>query len=108
MSITIDGQVVEITSTDRNLVDVADRVRIAIPAACYRAKQSKGCCHACVVEIDGEQKFACATVPESGMNIVVDRADLKALRKERLMEYREGIKNGNPCKCNCSGLSNCP
>jgi predicted molibdopterin-dependent oxidoreductase YjgC len=107
VSITIDGQVIEIAIADKNLVDVADRAKIALPAACYRAKQSKGCCHACVVEIDGEQKFACSTVPESGMAVVVDRADLKALRKERLMEYREGIRSGNPCKCECSDSSDC-
>lgn len=105
MKITIDGRAIEADPSDRNLVDVADRAGIGIPAACYRAKQSKGCCHACVVEIGEEQKFACATAPEDGMVIVLNRPDLKALRKERLLKYQEGIKSGTPCKC--SGSSNC-
>jgi predicted molibdopterin-dependent oxidoreductase YjgC len=107
ISVTIDGQVISVTSTDKNIVDVASRAKIAIPAPCYRAKQSKGCCSACVVEIDGEQKFACSTVPENGMNIVVDRADIKAIRKQRLLKYKEGIKSGNPCKCDLSGSGDC-
>lgn len=107
MSIIIDRQDVEIIASDKNIVDVADRMKIGIPAACYRAQQSKGCCHSCVVEIDGEQKFACATVPKDGMNVVVNRDDLKALRRERLLKYREDIKTGNPCGCCTSGSSNC-
>jgi predicted molibdopterin-dependent oxidoreductase YjgC len=67
MKITIDGQNIEVTADDKNIVEVADRMRIGIPAACYRAKQSKGCCHACVVEIDGEQKYACSTTPDPGL-----------------------------------------
>jgi NADH dehydrogenase/NADH:ubiquinone oxidoreductase subunit G len=107
MNITIDGRILEISPTDKNIVDVADRAKIRIPAACYRAQQSKGCCHGCVVDIDGEQKFACATVPEDGMEVMVDRADLKEIRKKRLMEYQEGIKSGNPCECDCSCASDC-
>ena len=107
MNITIDGKQIEITAADKNIVDVADRIKIGIPAACYRAKQSKGCCHACVVEIDGEQKYACSTTPEDGMKIVLDRADLKELRKERLLEYKAGIESGNPCQCNGSDPSDC-
>jgi len=107
MSIRIDGQVIEITQADKNIVDVADRAKIGIPAACYRAQQSKGCCGACVVDIDGEQKYACATAAEDGMDVVVDRADLKVIRQKRLMEYKEGIKSGNPRECDCSGSSEC-
>jgi predicted molibdopterin-dependent oxidoreductase YjgC len=101
-SVTIDGQVIKVAPGDKNIVDVADRAKIGIPAPCYRAHRSKGCCNSCVVEVDGEQKFACSTVPENGMNVVVDRADLKAIRKERLMEYKEGIKSGNPGCCSMS------
>lgn len=107
MNITIDGQQIEVTTDDKNIVDVADRMKIGIPAACYRSKQSKGCCHACVVEIDGEQKFACSTTPEDGMEVVFDRKDLKELRKERLLEYQTGIDSGNPCQCKSSGPNDC-
>ena len=107
MRITIDGRTIDVDPSDRNIVDVADRARIGIPAACYRAQQRKGCCHACVIEIDGEQEFACATEPEDGMEIILDRPDLRALRKERLLKYQDGIKSGNPCGCECSGTSDC-
>jgi predicted molibdopterin-dependent oxidoreductase YjgC len=107
MSVTIDGQVIEVTPLDKNIVDVASRANIAIPAACYRAQRKDGCCSACVVDIDGEQKFACSTVPENGMSIVVNRADLKAIRKQNLLEYKEGIKSGNLCECSVSGSSDC-
>lgn len=106
-SVTIDGQVIDVIASDKNIVDVANRAKIAIPAACYRAKQSKGCCSGCVVEINGEQKFACSTNPENGMNIVVNREDLKAIRKKNLLEYREGIKSGNLRKCSVSGSNSC-
>jgi len=106
-SITIDGQLIEVTQDDKNIVDVASRAKIAIPAACYRAKREKGCCHGCVVEIDGEQKFACATVPMNGMNVVVNRVDLKAIRKQNLLAYNEGIKSGKLCKCSVSTSGDC-
>ena len=106
-SVTIDGQMIDLTPFDNNIIDLASRAKIKIPAPCYHTKRSKGCCSACVVEIDGEQKFACSTSPENGMKIVVDRADLKALRKQRLLEYKEGIKSGNPCECSLSSSSDC-
>jgi len=97
-SVTIDGQMIELTPFDNNILDVAGRAKIKIPAPGYHTQRNKGCCSVCVVEIDGEQKFACSTIPQNGMNIVVGRADLKAIRKQRLLEYKEGIKSGNPCK----------
>ena len=102
MRITLDGQAIEVTTRDKNIVDVADQARVSIPAGCYRAQKSKGCCCACVVEIDGQQKFACATAPEDGMDIVIDRPDLKAIRRQRFMQYRESIQNDNPCQCDGS------
>jgi len=102
MSVAIYGQVIDVIAGDKNIVDIASRSKIRIPAPCYRANKKKGCCNACVVEIDGEQKFACSTPPENGMKIVIDRDDLKAIRKQRLLDYKEGITSGNPCECSTS------
>lgn len=55
MDITIDGRQVEIGEDDTNIVEVADREKIRITAPCFRAKRKKGCCKACVVDIDGKQ-----------------------------------------------------
>jgi len=107
ITITIDGQVLEVAPGDKNIVDVANRAKIGIPVACYRAQRKKGCCHGCVVEVDGEQKYACSTPPANGMNIVVNREDLKAIRKKNLLEYNEGIKSGNFVNCSVTGSSNC-
>ncbi len=91
-SVIIDGQTIELTPFDNNVIEMISRANIKIPAPCYRTKQIKGCCSVCVVENGGEQKFACSTIPQHGMNIIVDRADLKAIRKQRLLEYKESIK----------------
>lgn len=90
-SVTIDGQLIELTPFDNNLVDVIHRTGIKIPAPCHKTKRVKGCCRVCVVDIDGQEAFACSTPPQHGMHIVVDRADLKALRKQRLQEYKESV-----------------
>ena len=91
-SVTIDGQIIELTPFDNNVIEMISRANIKIPAPCYRTKRIKGCCSVCVVEIDGEQKFACSTIPQHGMNIIVDRGDLRSIRKQRLLEYKESIK----------------
>jgi len=43
MEIRIDGNAVQITPADKNIVDVADRAVIGIPAPCYRSDQNSGC-----------------------------------------------------------------
>lgn len=107
MNITIDGKSIEILPADKNIVDTADRAGIGIPAPCYRATERKSCCQGCVVEINGEQKYACCTAPVDGMVIILNRPDLKELRKERLLNYQQGIATDNPCQCDCSCDSNC-
>jgi len=94
-NVNIDGKIVELTPFDNNVIEMISRANIKIPAPCYRTKRIKGCCSVCVVEIDGEQQFACSTVPQHGMNIIVCREDLKAIRKQRLLEYKESIKGAN-------------
>ena len=102
MSIILDGQSFEIDIFDNNIIDVANRANITIPAPCYRNKQRKGCCHGCVVEIDGEQKYACSTKPIDGMNVVIDRTDLKEIRKKAIKEYNDATKNSKSDGCGCS------
>ena len=103
ITITIDGKSIDVNPEDKNIVAIASRSKIGIPAPCYLAKRKNGCCNACVIEVDGEQKYACSTSPKDGMNITVNRDDLKSLRKQRLLKYNEGIKNGNPVPCSSSG-----
>ena len=106
MKITIDGRAITVDPADKSIVDIAVREKIAIPEACYRIERRKGCCHACVVEINGKQQYACVTEPIDGMEIVVNRTDLKKLRTANLQEYHERINNAS-CDCNCSGASGC-
>jgi len=101
--LTIDGKSIEVNPMDKNIVDVASRYKIGIPAPCYLAKRKNGCCNACVIEIDGQQKFACSTSPKDGMNITVNREDLKALRKDRIQQYMEAIRTGNTQPCCAPG-----
>ena len=107
MKINIDGKQIDISPNDKNIVDVADRAKIAIPAPCYRSNRSKGCCQVCVVEINGENKYACVTKPLCGMYIIVDRDDLNKIRKERIKKYQKMPKNiSKGCNCDCSGTTN--
>ena len=54
ITVTIDGRVIDVVPGDKNIIDIATREKIALQAACYRADRKKGCCHGCVVEINGE------------------------------------------------------
>ncbi len=104
----IDGKKVSILSTDKNIVDVAKRNKIALPAPCYLSNRVNGCCKVCVVEIAGKQKYACTTAPEDDLEVIVDRTDLNSLRKERIVEYQQGKHDNTPCDCGCScSDSNC-
>ena len=107
MHIKIDGVRVKVEADDINILDVAGRANIRIPDTCHRINKSHGCCQGCVVEINGEQKYACSTKPMEGMNVIVVRDDLKAIRKERLRQYREKREHqtqSGPC---CSEASGC-
>lgn len=88
------------------LQDVFVKIHSRLDSLDEKAKRKNGCCSACVVEVDGEQKFACSTTPKGGMSIVVNRDDLKEIRKKRLKKYSEGIKSGNPCTCSSPDSDN--
>lgn len=107
MKVTIDRIEIEISSEDKNIVDITDRAHISIPAPCYRANKAKGCCNSCIIEVDGKKVYACATKPMEGMNIIVNRVDLKELENENIKKYKEKIKDsGKGCNCDCSGRTN--
>ena len=106
MQVVIDGKDVEVLSSDRNIVDLADRAKIKILNPCNKNEKTAGCCRSCVVEINGKQKFACSTKPKSGMNIVISRDDLKLLRKIRLQEFKEFKKKNKSNAC-CSSKNGC-
>lgn len=107
MKINIAGKQIEILPDDKNIIDVADRAKITIPAPCYRSNRSKGCCQVCIVEINGKNKYACVTKPLDGMNIIVDREDLNKIRKERIKKYQKIPKHApKGCSCDCSGTTN--
>lgn len=108
MNVTIDGKQVELTEQDINIVELAKRASVKLPAPCYIAKRKKGCCKGCVVEVDGEQKYACVTKPEPDMSIIVDREDLNELRKSRIAAYRDNQNSPDACcDCDCSQTSGC-
>ena len=106
MQVVIDGKDIEVLSSDRNIIDLADRAKIKIINPCSENGRTDGCCRSCVVEINGEQKFACTTKPKSGMNIVISRDDLKLLRKVRLQEFKEFKKKNKAGSC-CSSKGCC-
>ena len=101
MKVIIDGNEIEFTDNDKNLLELARRHGIDIPELCYEKSTGKGCCRACVVEVDGSQKFACGTEPEDGMNISVARPDLDELRRQRTNEYELKEPGSSPDGCCC-------
>lgn len=107
MRIKIDGKEIVVEDQSKNIVEIADDEGITITAPCFRNKKKNGCCNACVIEVNGHQKFACASKAYDGMEIIYNREDLKELRKERFNHYAEAIKSGNNAtiKCGC-GASN--
>lgn len=107
MRITIEGSPIDVVPGDRNIVDVAHRAGVGIPAPCFRSGAGSGCCRVCVVEVDGSLEYACCTVPAHGMSVTVRRPDLVELRRQRIAEYLENGRQGSPCDCGCSGGSSC-
>lgn len=124
MRIKIDEKEITVSDPNKNIVEIGDENGISITAPCFRNRKKHGCCSACVVEVDGEQKYACATKPQDGMSIVYNREDLAKLRRDRLKKYTDAIKNNDPgsnvchgtdptafptasCSCGCSGSSCC-
>lgn len=97
INITIDGKPISVFDKTKNLVEIAKEAGIAIPAPCYLAKKKDGCCKSCVVEVNSKHSLACATKAKEGMDVVVNRADLISLRKDRLLRYKESVQHSRFC-----------
>ncbi len=111
MIIQLDKKKIQVTDATKNIVEIAKENGISIMAPCFRDKYKHGCCKSCVIEVDGERKYACTTKAKDGMNIIYNRDDLSLLREERYKEYSNSKCSDNkiPLKtsCDCSNTSCC-
>ncbi|MCF7832717.1 MAG: 2Fe-2S iron-sulfur cluster binding domain-containing protein [Candidatus Marinimicrobia bacterium] len=105
MKIIIDGVSIQVSNEEHNIVEVARSAGIGIPAPCYANNRKGGCCKVCLIEINGEHKYACGTQPKDKMNIIFKRDDLDKIRKNRMIKYLEG--ESEPCNCNCGSGGDC-
>jgi predicted molibdopterin-dependent oxidoreductase YjgC len=103
MRIKIDEKEIVVTDPSKNIVEIGDENGITITAPCFRNKKKHGCCNACIIEVDGIQKYACGTKPQDGMNIIYNREDLASIRKEKMEKYAQGIKNNDTSSNKCGG-----
>ncbi len=102
MKIIFDGKEMDVENAEDNIVEIAHKHGVTMIAPCFRNNRKHGGCGACVIEIEGEQAFACGTKPYDGMSIVYDKPELDTLRKERLKIYSDNIKNGTTENNKCS------
>ncbi|MFO1219290.1 MAG: formate dehydrogenase subunit alpha [Burkholderiaceae bacterium] len=80
----LDGKPVQ-AHAGETLLDVADRIGVAIPRLCHKpGLRPDGNCRSCVVEIDGERTLApsCCRAPAPGMKV---RASSERARKSQRM-----------------------
>ncbi|MDA3931680.1 MAG: 2Fe-2S iron-sulfur cluster-binding protein [Tenericutes bacterium] len=99
MNIKIDGIEIEVTDENRNIVEVAEESGIAIIAPCFRSSRKGGCCKVCLIEVDGEQKYACGTKPIDGMNIVYNTPILREYRDIAMKKYIESLNSDKKSSC---------
>ncbi len=101
-TLIIDGQTTVIGALEKNLVELASRVGIRIPAPCLKNKRKHGCCKACLIEVDGKQTYACSSQPKSKSEVVVKRSDLEQIRKASLQNFKQQVKSSDTSSCGCS------
>lgn len=92
MEIIIDSKKIICSDSSKNLVQIGEENGLSFIAPCFRNKKKYGCCYVCIVEVNGEHKYACITKPSEGMLITYNREDLSSIRKERLQKYADAIK----------------
>ncbi len=106
IKIEFDGQEMVTDNESDNIVQIAEKNGVYIPAPCYRKNKGGGCCKGCNVEIDGQVRPACGSKVKDGMKVVYNREDLVENRKKNLLEYAKRIKNNaEPTNSSCCGSS---
>ncbi len=85
----IDGKATVISTQDKNLVTLAAKLGINIPAPCLKNGRRDGCCRACLVEVDGQRVYACGTAPKSNMQVTVRTRELDQIRRESLKQHNQ-------------------
>lgn len=80
--LTVNGHEVEFTD-ERNLLEVIRNVGIDLPTFCYHSELSiYGACRLCLVEVIGRGVMAaCSTIPEPGMVVLTETADIRQMRR---------------------------
>ncbi len=83
--LTVDGRRVAIEG-ERNLLEVIRKAHIELPTFCYHSELSVyGACRLCIVEIEGRGVVtSCSTIPEPGMVVKTQTAELREMRKVTL------------------------
>lgn len=83
--LTVDGRRVAIEG-ERNLLEVIRKAHIELPTFCYHSELSVyGACRLCVVDIEGRGiQTSCSTLPEAGMTVKTQTAELREMRKVTL------------------------
>jgi len=106
MKIKLDGREITVEDSSKNIVEIADDNGISITAPCFRSKKKNGCCGACIIEANNEEKFACTLKAQDGMEIIYNREDLQEKRKEKLQKYAQNIKSDRTENNQCCDASN--
>jgi len=81
-TLTIDGLTVPIAQ-ERNILELIRKAGIDLPTFCYHSDLSVyGACRLCLVQIEGRGiQAACSTVPEPGLQIRTQTAEIREIRK---------------------------
>jgi predicted molibdopterin-dependent oxidoreductase YjgC len=109
MIIKMDDQEIEVSDSNKNIVEIADENGIGIPAPCFRQKKRIGCCKGCAITVNSVLEYACGIKPKEGMIIEVHTKKMIELRKRNILKYNEMLKqvSGSSCGSSCACDSKC-
>lgn len=105
-TLILNGNPVTVT-TGVTLMEAARTAGIEIPHLCHLPgkEDSPRPCLLCLVEVNGEQRRACRTLVEEGMEVVTESAALTKYRQQRLTELASHHYGDckAPCTLTCPG-----